>query len=324
MIMQLENIDIALLSVYIENIHLSNRLYYCLKRSGISTIKDVILRTEYEISAIRHLGEKSYEELISIIHKMGLKFRPEYVSKLEWENFLEGKEISNKDEIFDVFLQTPINALEFNARAVKYFNSKRILTIGDLVVLNRQSLIYSRNLGSKSIEMISLKLKDLGLDFCPTEIKPSEWIEILRKKFDKHAVEIIKNRMPNNALKNVEIRNRKKYIYEKQREIETEQRNLGFYDRLILRAIENFKHLKEDNGLALEPIKIKKLTPQKIEDIDILREVKKDVYLIKDLEKQFIERNKKILTSLICSNGISLNEKYKLLDLVDRTQSLLY
>jgi DNA-directed RNA polymerase subunit alpha len=47
----------------IEDLDLSMRAYNCLRRSGLLTIGDVLLRTEEELSALRNFGRKSYDEL---------------------------------------------------------------------------------------------------------------------------------------------------------------------------------------------------------------------------------------------------------------------
>lgn len=59
----------------IEDLYLSVRSYNCLKRAGISTIDDLISKTEKEVKEIRNLGDKSYEEIIQKIHSLGYKFR---------------------------------------------------------------------------------------------------------------------------------------------------------------------------------------------------------------------------------------------------------
>ena len=65
----------ALQSKMIEDLELSVRSYNCLKRAGITTVEELIQKTEDEMMHVRNLGKKSLKEVKEKIHSMGLSFK---------------------------------------------------------------------------------------------------------------------------------------------------------------------------------------------------------------------------------------------------------
>ena len=59
----------------IEELELSVRSYNCLKRAGISTVKELTEKSEDDMMKVRNLGRKSLEEVIAKLHELGLNFR---------------------------------------------------------------------------------------------------------------------------------------------------------------------------------------------------------------------------------------------------------
>lgn len=60
------------LDLTIEELDLSRRAYSCLKRAGITTVGDIISKTEDEMMKVRNLGRKSLEEVVHKLHELGL------------------------------------------------------------------------------------------------------------------------------------------------------------------------------------------------------------------------------------------------------------
>ncbi|GBD14046.1 DNA-directed RNA polymerase subunit alpha [bacterium HR24] len=56
----------------IDDLDLSMRTYNCLRRSGITTVGQVLERTEEELLALRNFGRKSYEELRQKLAELGI------------------------------------------------------------------------------------------------------------------------------------------------------------------------------------------------------------------------------------------------------------
>ena len=65
------------LEMSIEELELSVRSYNCLKRANISTVEDLISKSESEMMKVRNLGKKSLDEVIAKLHSLGLNFRQE-------------------------------------------------------------------------------------------------------------------------------------------------------------------------------------------------------------------------------------------------------
>lgn len=63
------------LEMTIEEMDLSVRSFNCLKRAGISTVQDLINKTEDDMMKVRNLGRKSLEEVIFKLNSLGLGLR---------------------------------------------------------------------------------------------------------------------------------------------------------------------------------------------------------------------------------------------------------
>jgi DNA-directed RNA polymerase subunit alpha len=59
----------------IEELELGVRSYNCLKRVGIETIGDLVVKTESELAAIPNFGKKSVEEVKETLAAHGLTLR---------------------------------------------------------------------------------------------------------------------------------------------------------------------------------------------------------------------------------------------------------
>ena len=65
------------LEMSIEELELSVRSYNCLKRANISTVEDLIRKSETEMMKVRNLGKKSFDEVTAKLHSLGLDFAQE-------------------------------------------------------------------------------------------------------------------------------------------------------------------------------------------------------------------------------------------------------
>ncbi|MGI5822799.1 MAG: DNA-directed RNA polymerase subunit alpha [Dethiobacteria bacterium] len=63
------------LELTVEELDLSVRSYNCLKRAGINTVQELILRTEEEMMKVRNLGKKSLEEVQNKLTELGLALK---------------------------------------------------------------------------------------------------------------------------------------------------------------------------------------------------------------------------------------------------------
>ena len=65
------------LEMPIEELELSVRSYNCLKRANITTVEDLISKSETEMMKVRNLGKKSFDEVTAKLHSLGLDFAQE-------------------------------------------------------------------------------------------------------------------------------------------------------------------------------------------------------------------------------------------------------
>lgn len=70
-----EDPKVKALETSIDDMEFSVRAYNCLKRSGITTMQDLVNRKESDMMKIRNLGKKSLKEVLDKVREMGLSFR---------------------------------------------------------------------------------------------------------------------------------------------------------------------------------------------------------------------------------------------------------
>ncbi len=63
------------LEMTIEELDLSVRSYNCLKRAGINTVQELIMKTEEDMMKVRNLGRKSLEEVQEKLAELNLSLR---------------------------------------------------------------------------------------------------------------------------------------------------------------------------------------------------------------------------------------------------------
>jgi len=75
MINRVEDGKDKILDISIEELDLSVRSYNCLKRAGINTVGELIMKTEDDMMKVRNLGKKSLEEVDEKLSSLGLSLR---------------------------------------------------------------------------------------------------------------------------------------------------------------------------------------------------------------------------------------------------------
>ena len=75
MVNKVEEEKDKLLDMSIEELDLSVRSYKCLKRAGINTVGELIMKTEDDMMKVRNLGKKSLEEVDEKLNSLGLSLR---------------------------------------------------------------------------------------------------------------------------------------------------------------------------------------------------------------------------------------------------------
>ena len=70
-----DNAKEKVLEMTIEELDLSVRSFNCLKRAGINTVEDLIMKSEDDMMKVRNLGRKSLEEVINKLDSLGFGLR---------------------------------------------------------------------------------------------------------------------------------------------------------------------------------------------------------------------------------------------------------
>jgi DNA-directed RNA polymerase subunit alpha len=68
--------------VRVEELDFSVRTYNCLKRAGISSVRDLVHRTQSELMSIRNFGKRSLYEVREKLAQLGLTLRGENLAQV--------------------------------------------------------------------------------------------------------------------------------------------------------------------------------------------------------------------------------------------------
>jgi len=131
--------------------------------------------TDYDKLTLEVWTNKSItvDEAISLSAKIlteHLQLFVELVDIAEDLEIMVEKEPDNKDKLLDM----TIEELDISVRSYNCLKRAGINTVRDLIQKNEEDMIKVRNLGKKSLEEVSRKLKELGLSFKKSDEKKGE------------------------------------------------------------------------------------------------------------------------------------------------------
>jgi DNA-directed RNA polymerase subunit alpha len=158
-----------LLRTPISDFELSVRSRNCLAKMNISSLGDLITRTEAELLSYKNFGETSLQEIKDILVAKGLRLGMRREEVLAAAEAAEAAEVTLPD-IDPVeapeqgeALAMPISDLDLSIRSAKAVATLAVQTVGDLAKVSASDLLKLKNFGSTSLSEIQAKLGKLGL-----------------------------------------------------------------------------------------------------------------------------------------------------------------
>ncbi len=149
-----------ILRIPITDFELSVRARNCLNKMQITTLGDLVQRTEQELLSYKNFGETSLTEIKEILHSKGLRLgmpRDEAVASIEAhaQRMASGdrSDVTNK----------PILELQLSIRARRTVETLGCLTVGDITKHSAEELLGMPNFGQTSLQELRSKLAELGL-----------------------------------------------------------------------------------------------------------------------------------------------------------------
>ena len=149
-----------ILRIPITDFELSVRARNCLNKMQITTLGDLVQRTEQELLSYKNFGETSLTEIKEILHSKGLRLgmpREEAVASIEAHaNRTTSSDRSN-------VTNKPILDLQLSIRARRTVETLGCLTVGDITKHSAEELLGMPNFGQTSLQELRNKLQELGL-----------------------------------------------------------------------------------------------------------------------------------------------------------------
>ncbi len=156
----------------ISEFELSVRSRNCLSKMNITTLGDLVSKSEAELLAYKNFGETSLQEIKDILAQKGLRLgmsneddQPLYAG--------QGAAAANVDAIFGGSPEAgtpgldptefPIEHLDLSIRARRCMDNLEIRTIADLLRHSETELLASKNFGQTSLNELRRKLDAMNL-----------------------------------------------------------------------------------------------------------------------------------------------------------------
>jgi DNA-directed RNA polymerase subunit alpha len=149
-----------ILRIPITDFELSVRARNCLNKMQITTLGDLVQKTEQELLSYKNFGETSLTEIKEILHSKGLRLgmpRDEAVASIE----AHARRMQTGDRS-DV-MNKPILELSLSIRARRTVETLGCLTVGDITKHSAEELLGMPNFGQTSLQELRGKLNELGL-----------------------------------------------------------------------------------------------------------------------------------------------------------------
>ena len=153
-----------LLRTPISDFELSVRSRNCLAKMNISSLGDLIQRTEAELLSYKNFGETSLQEIKDILGAKGLRLgmrREEVLADDVSMPTLPDVPADTAERSAAVNL--PISDLDLSVRSTKCMVQLGANTVGDLLAHSESELLRTKNFGVTSLQEIRTKLAKLGL-----------------------------------------------------------------------------------------------------------------------------------------------------------------
>ncbi len=149
-----------ILMIPVSDFELSVRSRNCLTKMNITTLGDLIKRTEAELLAFKNFGETSLMEIKEILASKGLRLG---LVMPESNELPELPQSGATEGTGDDLLLQPVDELDLSVRSRHCLDTLGIQTVGQLVDTSEQVLLTMKNFGQTSLNEIRKKLADHGL-----------------------------------------------------------------------------------------------------------------------------------------------------------------
>ncbi len=157
----------------ITDFELSVRSRNCLSKMNITTLGDLISRTEAELLSYKNFGETSLQEIKDILGakslRLGMK-RDEVLAASMASSLLADDEMPMipelPDEPEDVdpeLLDKPVSDLNLSIRSVKCMSLMNVTTVRELLQHSEAELLRTKNFGATSLQEIKDRLAEMGV-----------------------------------------------------------------------------------------------------------------------------------------------------------------
>ena len=160
-----------LLRTTLSEFELSVRSRNCLSRMGLSTLWDLVQKTEAELLSHKNFGETSLREIKALLASKGLRLgmnREMSAQKAVRQMLTTSAEGSAVDP---ELLEQPVSSLNLSVRASNGLEVLGCKVIGDVINHTEDELLAVKNFGQVSLNEVKNKLTALGLAL-KTPIKP--------------------------------------------------------------------------------------------------------------------------------------------------------
>lgn len=149
-----------ILRIPITDFELSVRARNCLNNMQITTLGDLVQRTEQELLSYKNFGETSLTEIKEILHSKGLRLgmpREEAVASIEAH--ANRTVTGDRSDV----MNKPILELQLSIRARRTVEALGCLTVGEITKHSAEELLGMPNFGQTSLQELRNKLQELGI-----------------------------------------------------------------------------------------------------------------------------------------------------------------
>ncbi len=149
-----------LLATPIAEFEMSVRARKCLEKMQVSTLADLVQKSERELLSYRNFGETSLREIRDLLQQKGLSLGQKIEPKpLTWYEIIHTPERDDRKEM----LEKPVAVLGLSVRSARCLARLRVRTLTELTRKSVNDLLEVRNFGRTSLSEIQKKLSGMGL-----------------------------------------------------------------------------------------------------------------------------------------------------------------
>ena len=183
-----EKVDSIIYNKTLESFDFTVRLHNIFKSNNIITVNDLLKYSPTDFLKFQNSGLKTQKEVLDFLNSHNLSFGDQWEKNLQ--ELDEDEYIQIKDDEIQFLVSSPFQNSFFSTRTINYLKRMKIEYNRDILFLNKENIMLTKNAGRKTYVEIRDFIKKNNFNFGDNIYGwTSENIEKIKEEFNNKIIE---------------------------------------------------------------------------------------------------------------------------------------